>query len=360
MKRIKINAFSLILTVLISTALSPTEMRAFAVDNREELTLAIDGVVGWNYRLLPKSSKYEGDSLYIVRLECSNVECGYTLQKIDYTDGIWTVRSEGNEDIKLFPGSIDIGPPRDIFTYLVPASESGYVLTFDNLQNFETMINYEQGGMIATASSASQIVFHHSGYTEIIGEENEYSVKIVYNDPYRYGTWNFFDIAGCADTVSIRMTDNGYILKSDNMRNVSVNGNYRTNFMNEVITHNLKFSSLADTVLLFEVGEGEVAAAIDQDKDGIFDTTIARSDALGDVNSDGHINAVDAAEILVAAATAGSGTESGLTLLQEFAADVDAGGSFNATDAALLLCYAAEVGTGSQLTLKEYVALNQE
>ncbi len=67
---------------------------------------------------------------------------------------------------------------------------------------------------------------------------------------------------------------------------------------------------------------------------------------LGDLDEDGQVNAVDAAMILVAAASVGSGGESGLTETQELAADVNGDGECNAVDAAEVLRYAAAVGSG--------------
>ncbi len=66
---------------------------------------------------------------------------------------------------------------------------------------------------------------------------------------------------------------------------------------------------------------------------------------LGDVNEDGAIDAVDAAEVLVAAANIGADIESGLSESQEAAADVNADGSIDATDASIILCYAVAVGS---------------
>ena len=67
---------------------------------------------------------------------------------------------------------------------------------------------------------------------------------------------------------------------------------------------------------------------------------------LGDVNGDGVVNASDAAVVLIAAATMGSGEESGLTDTQMTAADVNTDGIVNASDAAIILIYAAAVGAG--------------
>ncbi|MBR6618007.1 MAG: hypothetical protein IKL00_09095, partial [Oscillospiraceae bacterium] len=77
---------------------------------------------------------------------------------------------------------------------------------------------------------------------------------------------------------------------------------------------------------------------------------------IGDLDKDESVNAVDAAEILAAAASVGSGSDSGLNNGQQYAADVNADGELNALDAALILQYAAYAGAGGTLTFEEYLA----
>ncbi len=80
------------------------------------------------------------------------------------------------------------------------------------------------------------------------------------------------------------------------------------------------------------------------------------STSLGDLNSDGTVNATDAAILLIAAANTGSGSESGLTAEQEAAADLNGDGAFDASDAALILQYAAYTGSGGTMTIEEFLA----
>lgn len=82
----------------------------------------------------------------------------------------------------------------------------------------------------------------------------------------------------------------------------------------------------------------------------------AAGSALGDVNGDGAVDSLDAAEVLVAAAAMGSGGESGLTDAQMAAADCNGDGAVDALDAAEILRYAAAVGSGFEGTMEDFVA----
>ena len=68
--------------------------------------------------------------------------------------------------------------------------------------------------------------------------------------------------------------------------------------------------------------------------------------SAGDPNSDGEVNASDAAEMLVSAAQIGTGADVAITS----AADVNADGELNAADAAAVLSYAAAKGTGADVS----------
>ncbi len=76
----------------------------------------------------------------------------------------------------------------------------------------------------------------------------------------------------------------------------------------------------------------------------------------GDLDQDGRINASDAAALLIAAAAAGTGAETGLTDAQLAAADLNADGTLDAKDAALILQYAAYTGTGGTDSIQDFLA----
>ena len=69
-------------------------------------------------------------------------------------------------------------------------------------------------------------------------------------------------------------------------------------------------------------------------------------DNAGDSNSDGEVDASDAANVLTIAAQNGTGANIKATA----ADDVNADGAVNATDAAAVLCYAAAKGTGADVS----------
>ncbi len=76
---------------------------------------------------------------------------------------------------------------------------------------------------------------------------------------------------------------------------------------------------------------------------------------LGNADSDTAINSNDAAAVLIAAAEQGATGESGLSAMQENTLDVNSDGVMNAVDAAWILKYAAYKGGGGTLPLYAFV-----
>lgn len=74
-------------------------------------------------------------------------------------------------------------------------------------------------------------------------------------------------------------------------------------------------------------------------------------DGIGDVDADGAINSVDAASVLVSAASVGSGSGSTLDADALKSADINADGLVDAVDAASILVYAARVGSGESIRI---------
>lgn len=86
-------------------------------------------------------------------------------------------------------------------------------------------------------------------------------------------------------------------------------------------------------------------------------TIIVGNAALGDVDSDGSVNAIDASLILTAFANTATSKPTGLTELQSYCADVDANTAIDAIDASEVLGYYAYTATGGQGSIEEYLVM---
>ena len=123
-------------------------------------------------------------------------------------------------------------------------------------------------------------------------------------------------------------------MKADGMKDWEIH-QYFCDFVNEL---NEKYGESIDALEPY-VGPLDAAGAQSGSVTSVW------TDA-GDPNSDGEVNAADAAEMLVSAAQIGTGAEIAVTS----AADVNADGTVDASDAAAVLSYAAAKGTGADVS----------
>ncbi len=299
--------------------------------------------------LLPGTEAYVRTEDFLAILSTDAFESDHELCHITYENGAWEAGAKVTEGIREGAPFLGASVTDSKWQYTLTDAESGYLLRMEGEEPCDLAMEYEHCMFIADAAAASEAVFHPEGYLALDGTDSAYTLEMVWNDGHYAGSWYDFTVSGTADAVSLQCTDDGYLLTSDNLGGISA-------FAEGDGTRSvLTFSTDAESVLLYE-GEGQkLTAAIDTDGDGSYETVIAEAGTRGDVNEDGSVDAVDGAELLVAAAAVGSGAESGLTPAQEHAADVNADGAFDATDAAALLEYAAYAGSGGDLPLEGWL-----
>ncbi len=301
--------------------------------------------VGLMYR-----TEYTSENPFLGVFVTNELDSDYTVSKAALSGDSWDYTNETNDAMKetvaFYPDCVASAAKN----FLTPDTDSGYVLDLETAQTLDAAMYYEDSLMRAQAGNASQFVAEPSGYMAISGEDSEYLFDMVFNDGYLCTDWYQMSVSGTADTASLQKTEEGYILAADNLQEITVNAK------NDTVAAMLSFSADADSVLLYEIDEYTIGAAVDTDGDGSYDETIAQTSHLGDLDYSGSADATDAAAILVAAANQGSGAASGLTDEQKVYADVNNDGAFDATDAALVLEYAAYAGSGGTLGFEEYIA----
>lgn len=290
---------------------------------------------------------------YIATLRSAAMTSNYKLIKASYMNGMWTNSTSSDDDIKVFSALADTDFANCDIMFAMKDAASGYIMKTEQASPLELTMSYENSLMNAITSAGTAVKFSPDGCVELEGEDMEYQIDVVLDEGYMVTDWYSFSVSGDgADTVTLKKAENGYILTASDLSAVTA-GAY-----NDDVTANVSFSTEYTEVFLYEIDENTIGVSADTDGDGTYETPVAGGTAsvLGDLNSDGEVNAGDAAMILVAAAAVGSGSDSGLTAAQENAADLNQDDAFDAVDAALVLQYAAYVGAGGTQTLEEFLS----
>lgn len=156
----------------------------------------------------------------------------------------------------------------DLFDY-----DSSYRITQNEPEKLNASLEYLDRLLYAGSSAGTSAVFDKSGYVEINGAKSDYELTMVSNCDYATD-WFSIDVKGTgAENASLTMAKEGYILTSDNLRNVKVRA------LNKDVTVNTAFSTDSGSVLIYEIDENTIGLKIDADGNGSYETDLPVSDS---------------------------------------------------------------------------------
>ena len=318
-------------------------------EDGDEIDFVTGDVELLNHHGLLQGTYYTSGKPHFAFLNTIMPKGDYTCTKTSYYSGNW-VDTQDDADIKRFQYTYGNSLTFSNLDFIAPDLQSGYLFSVKKEQPLDVSMGYE--GLLMMAEGTAQTIRFSPDRTFAIESSGQpYQLEIVSDANYP-GTLYDITVSGSAKTAQLSVTENGYILHSDDLENVTVKAN------GDGIEDTLRFSANAGEVLIYETDEHSLAAAIDTDGNGTFETLIAESYDLGNVNQDGAVNAKDATEVLIAAAHIGTGQDAGLTDSGLKAADVNQDGKINAVDATWILQYAAAIGTGSNVkTIDEFISM---
>lgn len=270
-------------------------------EHGDHLTQVISDVALLNDNGLIDGTDYRNDDEYFAILSTREIQSDYTVQKVLREDDAWVLQEDQTDVMKEFTSIFGTSLNTSENCFVMPDAESGYALCLEEPQTLDAVMHYEDSLLMIDAESCTKSYFHPTSCIEFAGMDTAYTLEIVWNEGNCTGNWYDFSVFGTADTASLQKTEDGYILISDNLQNITVTAK------NDITRASLKFSTDADSVLLCEENETTLVAKIDTDRDGTYETEVKEDCVYGDFNADGSVNALDAALILQYAAYAGAG-----------------------------------------------------
>lgn len=243
-----------------------------------------------NNKGLIGGTEYKDNSDFIALLYSDPVEPESSVSKISYSDGKWKTTQSAESEIREFPTFLGGEVSFSSRQYTLTDAKSGYVMDIEEPADLSLCINYENSYIGATATAGNQVVFHPSGYGEITGENTDYELELIFNDEYYSGSWFDISVTGTAGNTSVRKTDEGYIITSDNMKGTVISAS------GDDVSASCSVSYTDDSLLMYEINERTIGLAADTDSDGVYETK-KKVRIIGDANQDGNFNVRDAAFI---------------------------------------------------------------
>ena len=234
---------------------------------------------------------------FIATLQSDLLKSNYFLTKINLnsSENTYTFSTTDPNEIRTFSDFSDNMEANNLKFAMKDASK-GYALKLATTEAVDLSMRYENSIFDVTGSNGNIAVFDPSGYVSLEGSDTTYNFNMIYNDGYHTTDWYSFQVEGNhVDAANMKQTENGYVLHADNLNDVTAQA------YNDDATAKVTFSTDYTDVLLYEIDEETIGVAVDTDGDGMYETTIAKSDdteedtvAYGDVNTDNVVDLRDA------------------------------------------------------------------
>ncbi len=254
------------------------------------LGIISDDILLLNYRGYLDGSEYVTPDPYISILTASAAPEEYTISKAgNVSSGVRRTRaSAGGSGIKAYAPLSGSDAAHEV-CFALPDADSGYVMELKTPDALELSMDYEDCLLKLDADAAVKAAFDPAGKISLEGEQTSYTMKVICDEELGaqigYLQIEGQDVSG----ADIQRTEEGCLLRASNLTRVSV----RTrDGENEEV---LGFSVQSDSVLLHRMQDGVLAASVDTDGDGVYETVIARSTEMlaGDLTLDGTLTMTD-------------------------------------------------------------------
>ena len=178
--------------------------------------------------------------------------------------------------------------------FAIGDSSKGCIMNLDQKENIDMSMRYQNDLISVNFENADKVVFDPSGYVEAGGENSSYHLDIISNDGYAPTDWYDITVSGIGKEVNLKKAENGYILNSDNLKDINVYA------QSDNASPSCNFSTEYDSVLIYEINENTIGIAVDTDNNGSYETDIQDIIKIlaGDANNDGKVSISDAVAIL--------------------------------------------------------------
>lgn len=269
------------------------------------------------------SNKSEG---FVARIDAESISDNRAVSKVVGANGLYMNQAAGPGEIVEDYSYIIGGATTGTVGYNLYDADSAYKVVQDTPTELSLSMDYEDCFMTASSMAGSSVLFDREGYVEVAGDSADFSISMTFDDKYPT-SWFTFKVEGTgASTASLDMEQNGYILSSDNLKNITVKANNRS------VSATASFSTTYDSVFIYEINETTIGAKVDTDNNGTYETEIKVKNEntllFGDVNLDGTLNVKDATSIQKHLADIQKLSQQGLSV-----ADFNKDGTVNIKDA---------------------------
>ena len=226
---------------------------------------------------------------YTASLKSASLTSAHTLTKVsDQGD----VSLGGSSDDGITPACVfaEVSDAPAYIAYRMEDEDASYLFRTEENEALDVRLKYENSLLSAKGSNASILTFSPEGSIVIEGKDTDFELDIVLDEGYTVTDWYGMTVkGGKTDKAVLEVTEDGYLLTSDDLTDITVNGYHHD------VSINAAFTTKYDSVLLHEIDEYTIGVSVDTDEDGVYEKLIAKSkpSVAGDLNNDGAFTVID-------------------------------------------------------------------
>lgn len=216
------------------------------------------------------------DDHYIAGIEVNNaekLEANVTKLSEPCNDHMTYLNDDGEEEnIKKYHLSDEFesstnDDPTEYFALWNPTA--GYNLSYDKQTDYDLRMDYEDIAYFSDLKNSSQSIVRPNGIFYSSGENLTYDVSMVTNDSLCVTDWYNLNVKGSGtDSVLLKKASNGYILTSDNLKDITLNATGKD------AAASATFSTDYPSVYIYEINEHTIGVKVDSDGDKTYDEDI--------------------------------------------------------------------------------------
>ena len=221
---------------------------------------------------------------YVARIDAAAISDNRSITKVRNVNGNYTALNNATDDI-VEADSFVLGSSNSTGTagYNLYDADSSYRVSQESAEELKLRMDYGTMSLRAESAAGRYAIFDKKAYVEVAGESADYLVGMTLNDNYPT-KWFTVEASGSgANKASMLKTSQGYLLSSDNLKNVTVKANNRDEWVD------LTFTTAKKQALICQSGSGELDVRVDNDNNGTFETSVKNTKkGFSDVQDPSH------------------------------------------------------------------------
>nr|MCR5206672.1 Ig domain-containing protein [Lachnospiraceae bacterium] len=221
---------------------------------------------------LSGNNRSYGDS-FIARVDALKIASDRSITKVEEKNGQYTTKNSGPNDIKEdfmfdFSGSEQSGT----VGYTLFDPDASYEVKQKSPVELDLLMDYEDCDLYGYSAAGESIIFDKEGLVLVKGQSANYSIKMVFNKNYPTKWFAIGTSGNSADLATLRKSEEGYIITSDNLKGVQVTVSNKEESLTRTLT------TTYPSALIYQKASGGIGFKVDTDNNGTYETALNADD----------------------------------------------------------------------------------